>query len=44
VCLRACPHGAIAGERKQAHVIDASVCVKCGICRDECKFEAVAIL
>jgi NADH-quinone oxidoreductase subunit F len=44
VCLRACPHGAIAGERKQAHVIDASVCVKCGICRDECKFEAVAVL
>jgi len=42
-CRRACPHGAITGERKQAHVIDAEACVKCGICREVCEFEAVTV-
>jgi NADH-quinone oxidoreductase subunit F len=42
-CRRACPHGAIAGERKQAQVIDAAACVKCGICREVCEFEAVTV-
>jgi len=44
VCLWACPHGAITGERKQPHAIDPASCVKCGICRDECKFDAVMIV
>jgi len=43
-CLRACPHGAIRGEKKQPHAIDAAACSKCGICRDACKFDAVAVL
>ena len=42
-CLRACPHGAITGEKKQPHVIDPELCTKCGICRDECAFEAVTV-
>jgi len=42
-CLRACPHGAVTGEKKQAHTISPELCTKCGICRDECKFEAVTI-
>jgi NADH:ubiquinone oxidoreductase subunit F (NADH-binding)/(2Fe-2S) ferredoxin/NAD-dependent dihydropyrimidine dehydrogenase PreA subunit len=42
-CLRACPHGAVEGEKKAARKIDASTCVKCGICHDECKFDAVVI-
>ncbi len=42
-CLRACPHGAVTGEKKQAHTINPELCTKCGICRDECKFEAVTI-
>ncbi len=40
-CLKACPEGAIAGEKKQAHTIDAGKCIKCGICYDVCKFDAV---
>ena len=39
-CKRACPHNAISGEKKKAHVINPDLCDKCGICRSECKFEA----
>ncbi len=42
-CVGACPHGAVTGEKKQAHTISPELCTKCGICRDECKFEAVTI-
>jgi len=40
-CLRACPANAIAGEKKEPHVIDQATCVKCGACFDVCKFDAV---
>ncbi|MBN1484590.1 MAG: 4Fe-4S binding protein [Chloroflexia bacterium] len=40
-CLRKCPQNAISGEKKQVHVIDQSLCIKCGVCRDVCKFDAV---
>jgi NADH:ubiquinone oxidoreductase subunit F (NADH-binding)/(2Fe-2S) ferredoxin/NAD-dependent dihydropyrimidine dehydrogenase PreA subunit len=43
VCLRACAHGAISGEKKEAHVIDTDLCQKCGICLSECKFEAIMV-
>ena len=43
VCLRACPHGAITGERKKLHVINEEICTRCGICTEECKFEAVIV-
>ncbi len=43
-CLRTCPHQAITGEKKQAHIIDPELCQKCGICRSECKFEAIQIV
>jgi NADH-quinone oxidoreductase subunit F len=42
-CLRACPHGAVSGEKKQPHVIDPDRCTRCGICRDECKLKAVQV-
>jgi len=41
-CARVCPVNAIAGERKQPHVIDAAKCIKCGQCFEVCKFHAVA--
>jgi NADH:ubiquinone oxidoreductase subunit F (NADH-binding) len=40
-CLRACPAGAIAGEKKHAHSIDPSKCIRCGVCFDVCKFQSV---
>ena len=43
LCLTACPHGAITGEKKQAHVIDPQLCNKCGICADECKTQAITV-
>jgi len=40
-CARVCPAGAIAGERKQPHVINPEKCIKCGQCFEVCKFHAV---
>jgi len=41
LCLKRCPQGAIEGERKQVHIIIEDKCIKCGICRELCKFDAV---
>lgn len=43
VCARNCPVNAIAGERRQTHVIDPDVCVRCGICMQVCNFNAIVI-
>jgi NADH-quinone oxidoreductase subunit F len=40
-CLRACPSGAITGEKKKPHNIDVDKCIKCGACFDVCKFASV---
>jgi NADH-quinone oxidoreductase subunit F len=44
VCARECPQGAISGEKKEPHIINQENCIKCGLCRDVCKFDAVIIL
>jgi len=41
MCKRACPTGAIYGEKKQPHVVDADRCIRCGACFDVCKFKSV---
>ena len=43
VCAKNCPDGAIIGESKQVHTIDAVKCGKCGICYDVCKFDAISV-
>ena len=40
-CKRACPVGAISGEVKNPHVIDANKCIRCGACLSTCKFGAI---
>jgi NADH-quinone oxidoreductase subunit F len=40
-CFKECPQGAISGEVKKPHTIDPAKCIKCGICFDVCKFDAV---
>jgi len=40
-CSVKCPAGAISGDRGQKHKIDVSKCVKCGICVNLCKFNAI---
>ncbi|MBU0987599.1 MAG: 4Fe-4S binding protein [Proteobacteria bacterium] len=42
-CARKCPEGIISGEKKEPHQLDQEKCIKCGICYDTCKFNAVAI-
>jgi NADH-quinone oxidoreductase subunit F len=43
LCAKRCPEGAITGEKKKPHLIDLEKCIKCGICYDACKFDAVLI-
>ena len=40
-CARKCPVGAISGNVKEPHVINKSLCVKCGVCMQTCKFGAI---
>jgi len=40
-CKRVCPAGAVSGEKKQVHTIDADICVRCGACFEACKFKAI---
>ena len=44
LCKKRCPEGCISGEREQLHVIDTSRCIKCGICMDVCKDDAVRVI
>ncbi len=40
-CLRACPAGAVTGEKKKPHVINPDICIRCGACFDACKFKSI---
>ncbi len=42
LCARRCPVTCISGERRQRHVIDQGRCIRCGVCFEVCRFEAVA--
>ncbi|WP_372683542.1 4Fe-4S binding protein [Desulfosarcina sp.] len=33
----------MAGKKKEPHQLDQDKCIKCGICYDACKFDAIAI-
>jgi len=44
ICVRACIHGAIRGEKKEPHIINPELCQKCGICRSECQYEAIQVI
>jgi len=43
LCNKNCPQGAISGEKKKPQTIDQANCIKCGVCRDVCKFKAVTV-
>jgi len=43
-CARNCPVHCISGEKKKLHVINQSKCIKCGVCRDVCSFDAVDVV
>ena len=44
MCAKRCPVEAISGETKKPHEIDQEKCIKCGICKDVCKFDAVKVV
>lgn len=41
LCARKCPEKAITGEKKEPHTLNQDLCIKCGLCYDNCKFGAV---
>jgi len=42
-CARQCPNNCISGKKKKTHVIDATQCIRCGICMETCQFDAVKV-
>ncbi|MGD2179269.1 MAG: NADH-quinone oxidoreductase subunit NuoF [Anaerolineae bacterium] len=42
-CARQCPQEAISGGKKEPHVIDQDLCIRCGVCLDTCKFGAIQV-
>jgi NADH:ubiquinone oxidoreductase subunit F (NADH-binding)/(2Fe-2S) ferredoxin/Pyruvate/2-oxoacid:ferredoxin oxidoreductase delta subunit len=43
LCAKKCPAGAIVGEKKKAHYIVDEKCIRCGTCRDVCRFDSVLV-
>jgi NADH:ubiquinone oxidoreductase subunit F (NADH-binding)/Pyruvate/2-oxoacid:ferredoxin oxidoreductase delta subunit/(2Fe-2S) ferredoxin len=43
LCAKRCPEEAITGEKKEPHNLNMEKCIKCGICYDACKFDAILI-
>lgn len=41
LCARKCPANAITGKVKEPYSIDPQLCIKCGLCIDNCKFAAI---
>lgn len=41
LCIKVCPVGAVTGEKKKLHVLDADKCIRCGQCVAKCKLEAI---
>lgn len=40
-CVKACPVGAISGEKKEPHSIDEELCIRCKVCVERCPQEAI---
>jgi len=41
LCAIRCPQQCISGSRKEQHIIDTSLCIKCGECFASCNFDAI---
>ncbi|MDT2738778.1 NADH-quinone oxidoreductase subunit NuoF [Enterococcus canintestini] len=42
-CAKNCPVSAIFGEVKKVHEIEQSLCIKCGLCIDTCRYAAISV-
>ena len=43
VCASICPVGAVSGQKKSTHAISDDLCIRCGSCREACRFHAIAV-
>ncbi len=43
LCSKKCPVNAISGNLKEAHTIDTEKCIRCGQCKEVCRFGAIEI-
>ncbi len=43
ICAKNCPTEAITGSPKELHTIEQEKCIKCGICLESCKYNAVEV-
>ncbi len=41
LCAKNCPVNCISGEKKGMHIVDQDACIRCGVCYDACKFNAI---
>ena len=41
LCTKHCPADCITGSPKEPHVIDEERCLKCGVCMEKCRFDAI---
>lgn len=44
LCQKNCPQQAISGKERDPRVINPEKCIKCGVCIDVCKFDAVEVI
>jgi len=43
VCAALCPVKAISGQKKATHEIADELCIRCGSCREACRFDAIVV-
>ncbi len=43
VCIKKCPTGAITGNKKEPHIINEELCIKCMACVEACRLNAVLV-
>lgn len=41
LCSRECPEKVITGQKKEPQVIEQDKCIKCGLCYESCRFDAI---
>ena len=42
-CASVCPVGAVSGRKKSVHAISDGLCIRCGSCREACRFKAIVV-
>ena len=43
ICIDVCPHEVFAVKNKKVRVVDKDLCMECGACALNCKYEAITV-